>query len=125
MSGASPFEPAESGFAEYDIDDLEAYLRQRNAAFGFPLRAYNGRWIAPGGRSFADFGDALRETRARLEQSGDQGFNDSIFGVFGLDFWPAESARHGLPSPAGAQWQIIDGRKFHSYGDAEYETFRL
>ena len=61
------------GFANYEIERLEAYLRQRNEAFGYPLRAWNGRWVAPGGASFSDFGEALEETRAQLSRSGDAG----------------------------------------------------
>ena len=127
LSPTSPAEPADpgSGYAEYDIDLLDAYLSRRNAAFGYPLRAFNGRWIAPGGRSFADFGEALAETRAQLRQTFDHGYNETIFGVFGFDFWPGENARHGLPSPVGTEWQILDGRTFHAYADAEYETFGL
>jgi len=114
-----------SGFADYEIESLDAYLQQRNAAFGYPLRAYNGRWIALGGRSFADFAEALAETREQLRRSGDRGYNDTVFGVFGLEYSPENGARHGLPSPTAGQWQILDGRNFHTYADAEYETYRL
>jgi penicillin-binding protein 1A len=120
-----PETAAPTGFADYDVGTLEAYLNQRNAAFGYPLRSWNGRWIAAGGRSFDDFRAALDETRRELARCGDTGFNDTIFGLFGLDFHPADNARHGLPVPLEEQWQILDGRHFHSYGDAEYETFRL
>ena len=113
-----------SGFAEYDLESLDSYLRQRNAAFGYPLRAYGGRWIALGGARFATLGDALAETREQLRRTGDRGYNDTVFAVLGLDFWPTDNASHGLPAPVGNQWQILDGRKFHTYADAEYETFR-
>ena len=114
-----------SGFADYDVETLETYLRQRNAAFGYPLRAWNGRWIAAGGRSFTDFADALDETRSWLRSNSDQGYNDTILGVFGFGYRPEDNMRHGLPSPSGSRWQILDGRTFFAYGDAEYETFRL
>ncbi len=121
---ATPSGP-DSGFADYDIESLDAYLRQRNPAFGYPLRAYDGRWIAPGGVSHVDFAAALRATRERLERSGYEGYQDTIFALFGLDFWPESCARLGLPCPAGDRWQILDGRTFHTYADAEYATYRL
>ena len=124
-SDSSPPAPRSSGFADYEIESLDAYLRQRNAAFGYPLRAYDGRWIVPGGRGFASYAEALEETREQLRRSGDRGYNESIFGVFGLEHSAERGGEHGLPSPAGNQWQILDGRSFHTYADAEYETYRL
>ena len=121
---AAPRGP-DSGFAEYDIESLDAYLRQRNPAFGYPLGAYDGRWLVPGGASHVDFGAALRATREQLEQSGYQGYEATIFALFGVDFWPEACARLGLPCPAGDRWQILDGRTFHTYADAEYATYRL
>ena len=123
---AAPIELVEtpSGFAEYEIESLNAYLQQRNSAFGYPLRAYDGRWIALGGAMFADIGDALAETRERLRRTADAGYNDTIFAVLGFDFRPEGTTAHGLPARAGSQWQILDGRKFHTYADAEYETYR-